>query len=753
MPQRNTADSSADLGAKRRRLWLGVIAIVLITLIAYLPAINGGFIWDDDDYVTNNDLLRSGAGLVQLWEPGQTHQYYPAVFTTFWVEYQLWELNPRGYHLVNVLLHIANALLLWRIVRLLGIPGAWMIGAVFALHPMHVESVAWITERKNMLSGFFYMLAALAYLRFDPMRDEEAAAESPSREWGFYALSLLLFVLALLAKSVTCSLPAALILVMILRRQRLALMRLLLLVPMFIIGLAAAMHTAYLERVSVGAAGANFDFSFMERCLIASKALLHYPFKLLIPDPLIFIYPRWTIDAGDWQSYWSIIVVLAVGIAALIAFFRGRRGPAIAVAFFAGTIFPALGFFDVWPMVYSFVADHFGYLASIGLIALVVAPLAKHIGKMRAGQVLASAILLVFAGLVWMEGPKYANAEALWRRTIADNPEAWMAHNNLGVIFLRDHGRLGDAAELVRRGDPGLAADLLEESPTAELDDVAKGLRGLTRDHAVQVVDAMERMRQPLIDEAIEHFEASLDLNPGHYQAMGNLAVAVHRIGRYEEALAYWQALMAHEDAVPDDRYRMGLTLEKMGRIDEAVAEYERILDELPEHLTTRLRMGELLAQDERHDEAKVHFEFVVARYPANVRLQRYLGGRAEIEGEWAKAIGHYQTALDYAQDESEAVGLMVSLATIRAMCPDRRFRDAISAVRLGETLLRVTEGRDPIVLHILAAAFANMGRFDDAVRAAEQALALAREMEMTQLIEELESRLEAYRARRADPD
>ncbi len=753
MSRRNTPRSSADPGSRRLRLWLGAILIVVTTVVAYRPAIQGGFIWDDDDYVTNNDLLRTDAGLARLWEPGQTHQYYPAVFTTFWVEYHLWGLNPRGYHVVNVLLHVANALLLWRILVLLGIPGAWMIGAVFALHPMHVESVAWITERKNVLSALFYLLAALAYLRFDPMRDEAATSESHARPWGAYALSLVLFVLALLSKSVTCSLPAALILVMVLRRQRLGLARLLPLVPMFVLGFAAAVRTAHLERTSVGAVGAAFDLSFAERCLIASRALLHYPLKLLVPYPLVFTYPRWTIDAGQWRSWWPVVVVLAVGIAALVAFLRGRRGPAIALAFFAGTLFPALGFVDYWPMVYSFVADHFGYLASIGLIALVVAPLARRFGDVRAGQALAGAVLLVFAALVWRAGGKYRNEETLWRRTIADNPGAWMAYNNLGVVFLRDHGRLGDAADLVRRGDLRGAADVLAASPTAALDSIAGRLRGLSPDHDAQVADALERRRRPLIDEAIEQFEASLRIDPDNVQAMGNLAVAMHRLGRYEEALSYWRAIVARGSATPDDLYRMGLTLEKLGRADEAIADYQRILDEAPEHLAARLQLGELLAREGRHDEAKVHFEYLVARYPGSVQLQLYLGGRAEIDGDWAKAIEHYESALRYAQDTAGAADLTKRLATIRATCPDRRFRDANAAVRLVEPLVRATGRQDPTALHILAAALADVGRFDEAVRTAEEALALAREKDMTQLVAELEPRLEAYRAGRADPD
>jgi len=752
MPPSKTVDSPAGHRSKRLRLWLGVIAIVVTTLVAYRPALDGGFIWDDDDYVTNNDLLRTGTGLVQLWEPGHTHQYYPAVFTTFWVENHLWGLNPRGYHVVNVLLHIANALLLWRILSLLGIPGAWMIGAVFALHPMHVESVAWITERKNVLSGLFYLLAMLAYLRFDPMRDEETEAHPPPRAWRPYAASLLFFVLALLSKSVTCSLPLALILVMILRRQRLRPKRLLPLVPMFVIGFAAAMQTTFLERESVGARGAQFDFSFVERSLIACRSLVHYPLKLLVPHPLVFIYPRWTIDAGDWRSWWPVAVVLAVAIASLVAFLRGRRGPAVAVAFFVVTIFPALGFVDYWPMVYSFVADHFSYLASIGLIALVVAPLAHRFGSVRGVQVIAGAVLLVFSGLVWGEGHKYANEEALWRKTIADNPGAWMAYNNLGVVFLRDHGRLGDAAELVRRGDTRGAAQVLETSSTQELLDFARRLPALPPDRAAQAADAMERRRAPMIDEAIREFKASLDVNPDNYQANGNLAVAMHRLGRYEEALTYWQALMAHGTATPDDRYGMGLTLEKLGRTDEAIADYEGILRQAPEHLAAHLRLGQLLAQEGRHDEAEAHFEFLVARYPGSVSLQLYLGERAETRDDWAKAIDHYQTALRYARASSDIVELTRRLATIRAMCPDRRFRDASVAIRLVEPLLQTSEQRDPAVLHIHAAALADMGRFDEAVREAGEALTLARAKGMTDLVAKLEPRLQAYRAGRADP-
>ena len=198
-----------------RRTIPGAAAIAALVLVAYLPALQAGYIWDDDWYLTANPHVQSPDGLSRIWVPGYTPQYYPLVFTSFWIEHALWDMEPAGYHLVNILLHAVNALLVWRVMRRLGLPGAWLIGAVFAIHPAHVESVAWITERKNVLSACCYLLAGLAYLRFDDHRREQDAGEG----WGWYGAALLLYVAALLSKSVTCSLPAALLLVMLYLRR------------------------------------------------------------------------------------------------------------------------------------------------------------------------------------------------------------------------------------------------------------------------------------------------------------------------------------------------------------------------------------------------------------------------------------------------------------------------------------------------------------------------------------------------------
>src|SRR5688572_14772657 len=186
-----------------RPVLLPAAALLAMTLIAYAPAFRAGFIWDDPDYVTNNATLRSLDGLRQIWfVPQATPQYYPLVHTSFWIEYQLSGLNPTGYHAVNVLLHAVAAILLWRVLTMLEVPGAWLAAGMFAVHPIHVESVAWVTERKNVLSGVFYLASALMYLRFvgaalvspdSPLNDEQRATHVSRLPWRLYVISLALF--------------------------------------------------------------------------------------------------------------------------------------------------------------------------------------------------------------------------------------------------------------------------------------------------------------------------------------------------------------------------------------------------------------------------------------------------------------------------------------------------------------------------------------------------------------------------------
>ena len=418
--------------------------LFLLTILTYLPSITNGFIWDDPAYVVNNPTLKTADGLWLIWtDPTATPQYYPMVHTTFWVESQLWGTDhATGFHVDNILLHAIAAVLLWRALATLEIPAAFLAAAIFAVHPVMVESVTWVTERKNVLSIVFYLLAFHAYWQSGLMRPPVAPGVHPglfSNRW--YLVSIALFLFALLSKTVTCSLPAAILLIIWWKRGRLTKQDIKPLIPMLILGLALSSLTSHLEHTRVGARGPDFDWSPMDRCLIAGHAICFYAQKIVWPHPLMFMYPRWDLHADRAMQliYPGIVMLVVAGL-----WFTRRwigRGPIVAVLFFIGTLFPALGFVNVYPMRYSFVADHFQYLASIGLITLIA------VGLMRVSKYTAI-ILLPLTWITWHQQHNYKNARTLWEATIAQNETCWMAHVNLASAISSENktGKPSDAA-------------------------------------------------------------------------------------------------------------------------------------------------------------------------------------------------------------------------------------------------------------------------------------------------------------------
>ena len=546
---------------------IGVAAIVLGTLIAYWPAINGGFIWDDDQYLTSNALLYNLEGLGQIWIPRHTPQYYPLVFTTFWIENHLWGLHPLGYHAVNVVLHITSALLLWRILVRIGVPAAWMIAAVFALHPVQVESVAWVTERKNVLSGVFYMLAASAYLSFDSIGMNGSMPNHARRRWGWYAISLALFVAALLSKSVTSSLPVALGLVMLYVRRPMSLRSLAPLVPLLVVGAVVGLHTAHLERTHVGATGPDFDLSVLQRMLIASNALLFYPWKVLVPYPLIFIYPRWDVDQPAVAMWLAIPVVIGIGAAAIMTFVRGRRGPAIAIAFYAVSIFPALGFVNVYPMRFSFVADHFQYIACIGIIALVVGSSAKWLRDSRAGELGAAIVLVVLGSLTWLQARMYADLQTLWSTTAAANPDAWIAQSSLGVMLR------AEAESAMQAGDAAGASLRLR----AAEDYFRRALRLNDREPLNHANLGLALLMQGRVEEGILEMRRAAELAPHLPEYSMKLAESLLRLNRTAEAVQWCRHALERAGDRPNIRSQGVFLLAQAARLtgeghDQAIA-------------------------------------------------------------------------------------------------------------------------------------------------------------------------------------
>jgi tetratricopeptide (TPR) repeat protein len=561
-----------------KRAWGPWALLFLATLLAYAPAFRAGFVWDDDDHVTKNPMLESADGLRRIWlDAGSTPQYYPLVHTTFWIERHLWGLEPAGYHAVNVVLHALSAIVLWRLLVLLEVPGAWLAAALFALHPVHVESVAWVSERKNVLSGLLYLLSALVLLR-------EILALRETRERGRWALLLgfVLYLAALLSKTVTASLPVAIALVVGWKRGRFRRAEVVLLAAMLATGVLLAQLTVALETHQIGTAGMDWSLTAAERILVAGRAFWFYLGKLLYPANLTFLYPRWSLDQGlPWTWLFPAAAVAALG--ALLAL-RKRigAGPFVALAFFTVTLAPALGFFDLYPMRYTFVADHYQYLASIGPLALLAAG-GRHLPA-RALRAAGAAVLLVLAALTFERTLAYRNAETLWRDTIARNPGSWMAHNNLAIL-LAERGEAAGAVEhfeasLAIRPDHAAAhanlGYLLErggdlDAAIAHLDRAA-ALAPDDFNARVHLGDALLRKGRP--DEAARHYLHALRVRPGDAEAaarLGGAGLALARQGRSEDAIEVFRAAARSRPDDADLAYDLGTLLARAGRPAEAV--------------------------------------------------------------------------------------------------------------------------------------------------------------------------------------
>ncbi|MGC2626432.1 MAG: hypothetical protein WA269_06310, partial [Candidatus Udaeobacter sp.] len=356
-----------------RRDWFWALLLIVFVFIAYAQVFRADFIWDDESHLTQNPCVIGPLGLKEIWTTTQA-VYYPLVLTTFWALHKFVGLNPLPYHALNVLLHAVSAILLWRVLRLLRVRGAWLGAALWALHPVMVQSVAWVTELKNTQSCVFYLLSILFFLKWD---DQGVSAPgSPHREIEerrslVFALSLLSFLLAALSKPSVAMLPFVLALCVWWMRGKIRWRDTLAFGPFALISIVASAWTIWEQRFHARAVGPDWVQTFPERLIIAGKAVWFYLGKLVWPHPLIFIYPRWDVDSSKVVAYLPLTAAMAVLIALWFVRAPLRRALFFAAAYYVISLFPVLGFFSVYFFRYSFVSDHFQYLASMGPVALI----------------------------------------------------------------------------------------------------------------------------------------------------------------------------------------------------------------------------------------------------------------------------------------------------------------------------------------------------------------------------------------------
>ena len=596
---------------------LAVAALCLLVAVSYFPALSAGFLWDDV-VLTESTSLHTWSGLAQIWFTPRgliQHEahYWPLLYTLFWLEHKLWGLAPLGYHLVNLLLHTGVVLLLWRLLRRLEVPGAWFAAAVFAVHPLHVESVAWVIGRKDMLATVFYLAAVLTYIRFVEM-------PRGGRRGGPYLLAMMLFVLGLLSKSITVTLPVALLLWHWWRHGRVTLADCSRTLPFFLVGLGITLadyaYSTSLEPVA-------FGYTPLERGLIAARALAFYVGKLLWPAGLTGVYPRWEPGVGDLLA-WGC----AAGFAAVVAVLwccrrQFGRGPLAGVLFFAVALSPVLGFVDFGYMQFSFVADRYQYLAGIGLIAVVAGAAGRacqlSLGALPAHRTrparlaigaVGAAILAVAGLLTWNQAGLYRDPGTFFTHVIAHNPQARAAHFNLGV-YLEAEGRYGEARAAYQTA--------LEQRPD---------------DSGALVNIGFMLSKQGHYEEAVARYREVLRLNPQHQIANENLAGVLVKTG----TLLFYQ-----------------------GRHEEAAVRYREVLRLNPQHQIALRNLAEVLMFQSRYAAGLASAQQVIVHYPDDAKAHHLAGFGLFHLNRKAEALRYYDRALALYTDLNMADDLKIA--------------------------------------------------------------------------------------------
>jgi Flp pilus assembly protein TadD len=563
-------------------------AIIAAVAVVYLPVLRGDFVWDDFLLITGNPLLQNFSGLLEIWSGGRTADYFPLTNTIFWIEHHLFGANATGYHAVNILLQIANALLVWRLLKRLDIPGAWLASLIFGIHPVHVASVAWISELKNLLAMFFALLSVLCFLELNDKRLRNSATA--------YAASLVFFALALLSKTQVVFLPFVLLLCAWWRNKqsagtkttnavRWAVIRSW---PFFLLAIVLGLVTLWFQNRGIGEEEIVIG-SLPRRFVNTAMAIWCYAGHLFAPVRLMAIYPNWRFDSPRVLEWLPLIALIGIFAGLWHWRNRGTRGAFFAVACFVVALLPSLGLVR---MAYvrsgTLVADHLQYFADVSLLALFSAGIAyvwNH--RQRATKIATATIFTLLVGAMgtyaFSRAEVYRNEETLWQDNLSKNPDAWQAHIMMAQRRFKQE-RYAEAAY-----HAGRAAEL-----KPELADIHNEL-------------GLAYCRLERFEEGIAEYRAALQLKEAKPSSARSAGVAKIRANLANALAITANHLSESAPTVPE---------EAMRRYDEAVRQYEEALELDPQQPAIHRNLGMLLAQLGRYDEAIPHLRATLQMVP-----------------------------------------------------------------------------------------------------------------------------------------
>jgi tetratricopeptide (TPR) repeat protein len=595
--------------------------IVLAGCFAFGPALHGAWLWDDAAEIARNPNLRGWAGLGRIWRGELSLDYLPVKGTVEWLGWQLWGARVFGYHALSLALHLAGALLLWRLLRRLGVRHAWLGGLLFTVHPLAVESVAWIAELKNTLSLPFLLLAFLAYLDYDA---ERGAGTGGRRA---YARCLAAFVLSLLCKSSGMMFPAILLLHAWWRRGRVTRADARASAPFFALSLVRGLVTLAYQQHWVAAGAAVAQGGLLSRVAAAGLALEFYLAKTIWPAGLLPMYPRWAVDPPTpWQLLpWVFFALVGAGLWA--GRNRGSRPVIFGLGCFVLNLLPVLGFVPLAYPQTSWVADHLAYLALAAAAGLAAAGLDAWFAAAGPGRRLvpAGAVLLAAAaGAITSHryAAQFADEDTLWSYTVRHEPGSAEARKNLGNALARS-GRVTDAiaayteAERLDPGDGVLAYDF-----------------------------GNALLQAGRVPEAIARYRTALWLKPAFPEAHDNLGIALQSRGQLAEAIIQFELALQERPQSPGIRYNLGNALLRGGRAAEAIPQYQAVLRQAPGNAQAHYNLGLAYLQSGRYPEAIAEYARTLQLMPGSAEAHNNLGNALLQSGKVTEAIIQYEEAL-----------------------------------------------------------------------------------------------------------